>query len=184
MDAPCSIYHWHDSNTRTCYHVWKVWGWTLQNRWDQQSRIKSGCFYISTWPGAGGHDQRGGEERSDIFQGHAWHNLPSSPPLSPPPLPFPLLLLLLLLHLFSSSLSSPHLFFPYKISLSPYISSFSNIPFVLLYTDIYVSTVCMIPNVRLAKKSGGQGLWLHLGGSWSSFLFKILRAKGFILSLC
>ena len=97
--------------------------------------------------------------------------IPTSP--SPPP-PSPLLLLT----------QFPPPFFPYKISLSPYISSFSNIPFVLLYTDIYVSTVCMIPNVRLAKKSGGQGLWLHLGGSWSSFLFKILRAKGFILSLC
>ena len=102
----------------------------------------------------------------------------SSPPIptspSPPPPPSPHLLLPI----------SPHLFFlPYKISISSFLPSLSIIPFVLLFTDIYESTVCMIPNVRLAKKSGGQGFWLHLGGSWSSFLFKILRTKGFILSL-
>ena len=139
--CPCLIYHWHDSNTRTCYHVWKVWEWTLQSRWDQQSKMKSGCFYISTWPGVGGHDQRGGEERSDIFQGHAWHNLPSSPPPSPPPPPPPSPLLLLL-HLFSSSpflptsfsspIRSPYppIFLLFRIS---HLFSFTQTSMYLLY---------------------------------------------------
>ena len=89
-----------------------------------------------------------------------------------PTTPLPLLLLPI----------SPHLFFLH-LSISSFLPSLSIIPFVLLFTDIYESTLCMIPNVRLTKKSGGQGLWLHLGGSWSSFLFKILRTKVFILSL-
>ena len=91
---------------------------------------------IEPWTGVGGYDQRGGEERSDILQGHPLHNLPSSSSsswlsychLDPPPLissPFssthfpytPLLIFILLLHrpLFFGMTLRLCLLFPYQL---------------------------------------------------------------------